>query len=142
MIKRKILKDLVKNLSTKDIALIVGSRQVGKTTVMQWLRDYLLERGEKTVFFNLDYDHDKIFFKSHDVFLTKLRLEVGKNKAFVFIDEIQRKENAGLFLKGLYDLNLPYKLIVSGSGSLELKASVIESMAGRKRLFYVYPLSF
>ena len=142
MIKRKILKDLVKNLSTKDIALIVGSRQVGKTTVMQWLRDYLLERGEKTVFFNLDYDHDKIFFKSHDVFLTKLRLEVGKNKAFVFIDEIQRKENAGLFLKGLYDLNLPYKLIVSGSGSLELKEMIHESLAGRKRIFEMSPVNF
>jgi len=25
----------------------------------------------------------------------------------VFIDEIQRKPDAGLFLKGLYDLNLP-----------------------------------
>jgi hypothetical protein len=27
---------------------------------------------------------------------------------FPFIDEIQRKEDAGRFLKGLYDLNLPY----------------------------------
>jgi predicted AAA+ superfamily ATPase len=32
-----------------------------------------------------------------------------------FIDEIQRKENAGLFLKGIYDLGLPYKFIISGS---------------------------
>jgi len=48
-------------------------------------------------------------------------LELGKERSYVFIDEIQRKENVGLFLKGLFDLKLPYKFIVSGSGSLELK---------------------
>lgn len=142
MIKRKIFKHLVENLPTKDIALIVGSRQVGKTTVMLLLRDYLVGKGEKTVFFNLDYDHDKVFFKSHDDFLAKLKLEVGLGRAFVFIDEIQRKENAGLFLKGLYDLNLPYKFIVSGSGSLELKEVIHESLAGRKRLFEMFPVDF
>ena len=56
----------------------------------------------------------------------------------VFIDEIQRKENAGLFLKGIYDLDLPYKFILSGSGSLELKEKIQESLTGRKRLFELF----
>ena len=60
----------------------------------------------------------------------------------VFIDEIQRKENAGLFLKGLYDLGLSYKFVVSGSGSLELKEKIHESLAGRKRVFEMTTLSF
>ena len=60
----------------------------------------------------------------------------------MFIDEIQRKENAGLFLKGIFDMNTPYKFIISGSGSLELKARIPESMAGRKQLFTVDPVSF
>jgi hypothetical protein len=59
----------------------------------------------------------------------------------VFLDEIQRREDAGLFLKGLQDLGTPYKFIVSGSGSVDLKASVRESMVGRKRLYEVLPLS-
>jgi len=45
----------------------------------------------------------------------------------------QRKEDAGLFLKGLYDLKLPYKFVVSGSGSLELKQRIHESLVGRKQ---------
>ena len=54
---------------------------------------------------------------------------------YAFIDKIQRREDAGLFLKGLYDLNLPYKFIVSGSGSIELKEKIHESLVGRKRVF-------
>ena len=73
---------------------------------------------------------------------SKIELELGKKSGFVFIDEIQRKENAGLFLKGLYDLKLPYKFIVSGSGSLELKEQIHESLAGRKRLFELTTITF
>lgn len=142
MIQRKIFKDLLENLSRREIALIVGARQVGKTTVMRLVEDYLVKNGKKTVFLNLDYDHDMVFFKSHDELVAKLKLEFGTGKGFVFIDEIQRKENAGLFLKGLYDLDLPYKFIVSGSGSLELKEKIHESLAGRKRLFEMFPVSF
>lgn len=39
-------------------------------------------------------------------------------------------------------MNLPYKFIVSGSGSLELKEKIHESMAGRKRIFEISTLSF
>ncbi len=51
-------------------------------------------------------------------------------------------ENAGLFLKGVYDRDLPYKFNLSGSGSLELKEKIHESLAGRKRIFEVNPVGF
>lgn len=60
----------------------------------------------------------------------------------MFIDEAQRKEDAGRFFKGIYDMNLPDKFILSGSGSLELKEKIHESMAGRKRMFELLPVSF
>jgi len=85
---------------------------------------------------------DKEHFASQSAFLRKIELEIGKNKGYVFIDEIQRKENAGVFLKGLYDMNLPYKFIVSGSGSIELKSKIHESLAGRKRIFELTTVSF
>ena len=74
--------------------------------------------------------------------MSKIKLEFGENSGYVFIDKIQRKEDAGLFLKGLYDLGLPYKFIISGSGSLELKEKIHESLAGRKKIFEVQPISF
>ena len=46
-------------------------------------------------------------------------------------------------MKGLYDMSLPYKFIISGSGSVELKEKVHESLAGRKAMFEVStPVSF
>lgn len=142
MIRRTLYTSLKAHLNQKEITLIVGPRQAGKTTLMQVLKKELDNAGEKTVFLNLDIETDRSFFDSQQDLLKKIELEIGKNKGYVFIDEIQRKENAGVFLKGLYDMNLPYKFIVSGSGSVELKEKVHESLAGRKQVFEVTTISF
>ena len=141
LIKRNLLEELKEHLKAKEISIIVGPRQSGKTTLMMELLNSLKKEGEKVLFLNLDYETDARYFESQDLLLSKIKLEVGAN-GFIFIDEIQRKENAGLFLKGIYDLNLPYKLIVSGSGSLELKERVHESLTGRKRMFELLPVTF
>jgi len=142
IIKRNLLEELKSHLLAKEISLIVGPRQVGKTTLMLLLKEYLEKKGEKTVFLSLDFESDKKFFVSQNGLIKKLNLEFGKEKGYVFIDEIQRKENAGLFLKGIYDMNLPYKFIVSGSGSIELKEKIHDSLVGRKRIFELNPVSF
>lgn len=142
IIKRKLFSELKKHLPQKEISFIVGPRQAGKTTLMLLLKDFLEKQGEKTLFLNLDIERDKQFFKSQATLIKKIELELGKKKGFVFIDEIQRKENAGTFLKGIYDMNLPYKFIVSGSGSVELKEKIQESLIGRKRIFQLFTLSF
>jgi predicted AAA+ superfamily ATPase len=122
--------------------MIVGPRQAGKTTLMLILQKELETKGQKTLFLNFDIEEDKQFFVSQSKLLSKIHLEIGKKKGYIFIDEIQRKRDAGLFLKGLYDQNLPYKFIVSGSGSIELKEKIHESLAGRKQLFELTTLSF
>lgn len=142
MIKRAIFPQVAKHLSNPEITLIIGARQVGKTYLMEMLKDSLEKRGEKALFLNLDIDSDLQFFTSQSILLNKIKLHLGEQKGYVFIDEIQRKENAGLFLKGLYDRHLPYKFIVSGSGSIELKEKIHESLSGRKRMFELTPLTF
>jgi uncharacterized protein len=141
-IKRYLLSALRAHLSSKEITLVVGARQVGKKTLLKELEKERKEAGVPTVFFNLDVERDFVHFQSQERLLQKMGLEVGNRPACIFIDEIQRKENAGLFLKGLYDLETPYKFIVSGSGSLELKEKIHESLAGRKRQFELGPVTF
>lgn len=142
MIKRTLFNELKTHLKKKEISFIVGPRQAGKTTLMLMLKDYLLKRGENIVFLNLDIEMDKVFFSSQEKLMGKIQLEIGKKQGYVFIDEIQRKSDAGIFLKGIYDQNLPYKLIVSGSGSVELKEQIYESLVGRKRVFELSTITF
>jgi len=142
MIKRTLLAQLESHLASKEISLIIGPRQAGKTTLMLMLKKLVETRGLPTAYFNLDIEADMRHFFSQEALAHKIALEVGQKHAYVFIDEIQRKENAGLFLKGLYDMQLPCKFIVSGSGSVELKEKIHESLVGRKRIFELNTLSF
>jgi len=141
MIKRTIYPKLLDHLKNPEITILIGSRQAGKTTLMELLKSELQARGEETVSFNLDREEDNFYFESQIALVDKLKLNFGDKKGYVFIDEIQRLENAGLFLKGIYDRNLPYKFVVTGSGSLELKEKIHESLAGRKRMFEISTLS-
>lgn len=142
MIKRTIFTALENHLSEPEMTVLIGPRQVGKTYLMKLLQNHLEAKGEKTVFLSLDIEDHKQFFVSQTALMNYVRLQAGEERTFVFIDEIQRKEDAGLFLKGIYDMHLPYKFIISGSGSLDLKAKIKESIAGRKQLFIIEPISF
>ncbi|HQE49950.1 MAG TPA: ATP-binding protein [Fervidobacterium sp.] len=140
-VKRVVLDEIRLHLEKPEITVITGPRQCGKTTIMKILENELNARGKKTLFMNLDVEEDMAHFSSQNGLLRKIELEIG-SEGYVFIDEIQRKENAGRFLKGIYDMNRPYKFIVSGSGSIELKVDLQESLAGRKRIFEVSTISF
>lgn len=141
-IQRKLLATLVEHLTHPEITMLVGPRQSGKTTLLKKLQAELHAEGRKTLWLNLDFEEDFYHVSSQSTLLQKIYLELGKGGGVVFLDEIQRKENAGLFLKGLYDQDLPWKFVVSGSGSLELKEKISESLAGRKRLFELSTVSF
>ncbi|HQU59935.1 MAG: ATP-binding protein [Phaeodactylibacter sp.] len=140
-IQRDILPELRRHLEQKEISLVIGPRQAGKTTILRTLLKQLQEEGHICLYFNLDIDTDAQYFTSQHRFLERVDVQAGRKRAFVFIDEVQRIENAGLFLKGLYDRELPYKFIATGSGSLELKEKIAESLVGRKQNFYLYTVS-
>lgn len=139
-IKRDLLDQLIDHLEEPQISLIVGPRQAGKTTLMKKMEQHLAKQDRETLF--LDVDQNPEIFENQQDFLQFLDIETTSSYPVVFIDEIQRKKNAGLFLKAIHDRNLPYKFVVSGSGSLELKEKVHESLVGRKKLFELSTITF
>lgn len=140
-IRRTLLAPIRAHLQEPEITLVIGPRQAGKTTLLRALAAELEAQGEAVLFFNLDIDRDALFFESQSQLVERIRFLAGEQKAYIFLDEIQRLPNAGLFLKGLYDRGLPYKWIATGSGSLELKEHIAESLVGRKRNFYLSTVS-
>lgn len=105
----------------------------------------LIDNGvepEALFFFNLDDQNLLDLFKRPEDFLKFIRAYHPAGKAYIFIDEVQRVKNAGIFLKYLYDLQPNIKLIVSGSSSLEISAKTKEYLTGRKKVFNIHPFSF
>jgi len=144
-INRNILPDIIKWLTEKEIIVLLGTRQVGKTTIIFQLINHILMQTASLFkekieihYLNLDFPQDKKIL--NDDYIIKLAAKNEKKK-IIFIDEVQRQENSGLFLKHLYDLNLPIKLVVSGSSALELKSKVSEALTGRKVIFNINPFS-
>ena len=140
-IRRQQLELLRKDLQRKEITLLIGPRQAGKTTLMKQLQRELTDKKLPVLYLNMDIEADAAYLQSQQALLNKIRLELG-DKGYVFIDEIQRKSDAGVFFKGIYDMELPYKFVLSGSGSIELKEKIGESLAGRKLVVPVDTVSF
>lgn len=143
--KRQLFNGISGHLKMEEITVIVGPRQVGKTTLLFQLKEYLFQSGfsDSDVYvFNLDIFTDKEVFSSQQRFIEFLKERIGKGRIFVFVDEAQRVEDAGIFFKGVYDLGLNSKFILTGSSVLEIKSKIQEPLTGRKMIFHLYPFSF
>src|SRR6266542_2784610 len=119
--KRLILDTIVSNLENELIVGLIGSRQVGKSSILYLLINHLIKKGcplKNIFYFNLDD------FKLHEIFVSIPAffefVGPGNETKYVFIDEIQRLPSPGLFLKELFDLNRNLKIIFSGSSQLEI----------------------
>ena len=141
---RALLPTLLENLDRKRILVLVGSRQVGKSSLMYLLIDALIRQRRVAAtdiyYFNLDDLKLHELFESLPDFVRFVG--AGKSRKYVFLDEVQRLTNPGLFLKELYDLPLDLQIVCSGSSQLEVKANLKENLVGRARQFEIQRLSF
>lgn len=151
LFQRSVTSDIIRYLPTNDIIVVHGARQVGKTSILMYLQNYLVDAGEKTLYIDLeDSRYVSLLDRGVDEFLLYLRGEgydlpeyaqVGK-KLFVLIDEIQYLAEPSSFMKLIADHHHYVKLIVSGSSSFEMKSKFKDSLVGRTVNFEIYPLSF
>ncbi len=147
IVKRDIFDKIYAHLTEGEITVITGARQTGKTTLLMELKEKLIAEKRASQnsikIYNLDLIRNLEDLKDQTEFIKYLKEELKREKfLYVFIDEVQRIENPGIFLKGIYDLNLPIKFVVTGSSSLEIRSKISETLTGRKRVFYVWPFSF
>lgn len=145
--KRKIVDKINKFLKTKDVLVLHGARQVGKTSLMLYLIEELKKGQDDNIFyFDLEISRFlELANAGYDEFFNYLAATgYDKNKkAFVFLDEIQYLDDPSKFLKLFHDnYSDKIKLIVSGSSSFEIKRKFKNSLVGRTVNFEIWPLSF
>jgi uncharacterized protein len=114
----------------KEILVLLGARQTGKTTLVKRLfpdAQYLL----------VDNLPVQTLLETYDIESYKQAIK----KDIVIIDELHLLSDPGRAAKIIYD-QINTKLIITGSSSFHIKNKTSESLAGRKVDYFLFPLTF
>lgn len=135
MIFRTIIKNIKQEFFKKKAIIILGARQVGKSTMLK-----NLFQNEEDVLW-LDAENPDVSLIFENATATRLESFFGKNK-FVVIDEAQKINNIGSKLKLITDHIPNIQVIATGSSAFELRNQLNEPLTGRKFEHKLFPLSF
>ena len=138
MISRLLQQNIKEACFKSKIIILLGARQVGKTTLLKNLRN---ELQVKSNWLNAD-EGDVLDELTKANTSSRLMQFLGEENELVIIDEAQQIPAIGKKLKLLHD-NFPDKqFIASGSSAFELKDKTNEPLTGRKITFHLYPISY
>jgi len=142
--RNKYLHRILDSLSEEHITFLIGARRVGKTTLIKAAQSTL--ESEKVLYYAFDDIADIPHFHSTEDFTSYLTAKTGHDifkKTYLLLDEVQNIPKIEIFLKDLLDKSdNHFQILASGSGSFEIFHHIQESLMGRKKILYVYPLSF
>ncbi len=134
--KRLYFNILAEDLENHHISLVIGARQVGKTTLIKQLHNELKAKSRHTAFINLENKKFRTLLNEDPENVFQLIPPLEKHtKLFLFIDEVQYLDDPSNFLKHLHDeYNQQIKFVVTGSSSFYIDRKFKDSLAGRKHL--------
>lgn len=132
MLHRILSQKLSKALSQFPVIGLIGSRQVGKTTLAKWVA---AQHAQEAVYVDLELPSDLAK-------LTVPELYLGQHAdKLIILDEIQRMPNLFPTLRALVDQDRrPGRFLILGSASPDLIRQSSESLAGRIMFFELNPL--
>lgn len=139
-LRRNIFQELESQIGMGRISILMGTRQVGKTTLLKELELSAEKKKIKSKFF--DFEDPRIlaeFNKDHqEIFQYLMDLDVD----ILFFDEFHYVENISKIFKAIYDSPKQIDIFASGSSALEMHKHLEESMAGRKYSYKVFPFNY
>lgn len=142
-IGRFVYNDLRRELVEPQVLVLIGPRQVGKTTLLQRLEADARDSGKRTRYLDLEQPGDlaRLTGSASEV-LDALTTDVD----VVFVDEFYYLRDAGQLFKAIHDRSARtgnrVKVVISGSSSVEIHTHLRESLAGRRVTYRVFPLTW
>ncbi|MDO9231118.1 MAG: ATP-binding protein [bacterium] len=143
IIERELYTKIKPVINSPEVIIITGMRRVGKTILLRYIMEKIVSKNK--IFLDLENPTNRKYFEenNYDKIANDLKI-LGldlREKGYVFLDEIQFVKNIPSVVKYLYD-HYKIKFFLSGSSSFYLKNLFSESLAGRKYIFELFPLSF
>lgn len=135
MIQRKLNKLIENQLYKGKAIILIGARQVGKTTLLNHI---VQESDLSTLMMNCDEPEPRAVLSDTNV--AKLNLLIGDHKLLV-IDEAQKVDGIGTTLKLIVDNFKDVQVIATGSSAFELHNKLNEPLTGRKLEYRLFPVS-
>ena len=114
-VKRFIFSKLSSEFSEPFISILIGARQVGKTTLLRALEKMCAQKGLKTRFFDMELSSDLEFFSKPQ---HELMAQLKHCGDVIFIDEFHYIPNAFKLFTAIYDSKQTTKLYASVSYSI------------------------
>lgn len=124
-------------LSSGKVGVVLGARQVGKTTLVAHALD-----GRAATFLNFDVDIDKARFLAAAALAPADSMRALGNPRILVIDEAQRLADTARIVKGWHDSRVPTTFLLLGSSSLQLIDQGAESLTGRNQKLMLPPPVF
>jgi len=134
MFTRSIEKTIKEKINSGKAIVIVGARQVGKTTLLNKIL-----KDKEYLFLDADDPITRALLENPTT--EQIRSIIGDYK-YIFLDEAQRIEGIGLTLKIITDQFKAVQLFVSGSSSFDLGNKLNEPLTGRKWEYELFPISW
>ena len=135
VINRTLEGVITARLGTGKAIIIMGARQVGKTTLLK----RIFADVPNVLWLNGDErDVQELFRHSSS---SRLKLYFGRNSTII-LDEAQRIQDIGLRMKLITDQLPDIQLVATGSSAFELANRLNEPLTGRKWECRMYPISF
>lgn len=148
MIKRTWYLDRIQEQLSdlQRVLFLIGARQVGKTSLLHSLVHFGYIKQSEVVMIEWDRLINVSFSTSDDLLAYVKTITDLERIRYLIIDEAQYINNINFVLKTLIDEiragKWKMKIIVSGSGSLQVFQWMSDSLIGRKKIIHVFPFSF
>ena len=98
---RDVFPFIIDELSSPEILILLGSRQVGKTSILLLLEQYLLKNNIHYLSLDLDIETNLENFSNYENILDYIKLnglDPGKDVFMLLLDEFQRAKKAGSYI--------------------------------------------
>ncbi len=134
--KRTIYLNVWKEINKdKKPVLIIGPRQVGKTT----LANQISKKYKNSLYYN--YDEYPLKVLKTPYFYDELNRK-DSSKPLIIFDEIHKFYKWKSYIKGVYDKDASkYDFILTGSGRMDIYQKGGDALTGRKNNLYIFPFT-